>query len=550
MILSLTVAIAVPIPPTPTDNSSSNKKYLNELNRKQEMTDLKQQLSYRAERIAYSLLGLPNRYLSNNHTLRWGEHGKIVMKITGSKAGIWHDFSSGAGGDLFTLVQREKNCDFVQAKNYLKDMVGMPSSYKDKATWLRAIDSDRFYYQAKTREQKEQHVEMAKIQRANSLYDKSDSLKYSMPDNVARKYLIEHRGIETVLTKYQLSNDLSSSVMWNNTSKGYYPALLAFARDAQGQITGGQTIYLNKKTATKADIAVNKRSFGKISGSFVEIQQDNKQKSNIVIIAEGVETALSLQEAGITGKILCSLGVSNIKNYQPRGHERIIIAADNDGQHAQSLTAITKAKEALERQGAIVSMIMPKEYGDFNDVLKTQGAESIRNLLIPEINKLAFGHKNNQVKSIELELSEGAVNSNQLQNFQNAINSLERFATLDNITTALQLYKQQNLEAFSAYSHKACSTAIEHKIAADLQTMQNKFNPNYNLGNVRFCDVIIYDFKGKSHSVPEDYLVAIGKDTQVMQYINPVSTIAKEIQRELQNAVGRQKNQGISVNSI
>ncbi len=46
------------------------------------------------------------------------------MKINGSKAGIWHDFSTGEGGDLFTLVQREKNCDFVEAKKYLQVMVG------------------------------------------------------------------------------------------------------------------------------------------------------------------------------------------------------------------------------------------------------------------------------------------------------------------------------------------------------------------------------------------------------------------------------------------
>ncbi len=541
----------LPTPP-PTYTSSTNKKYLNELNRKQEMTDLKQQLSYRAERVAYSLLGSPNRYLSNNHTLRWGEHGKIVMKITGSKAGIWHDFSNDTGGDLFTLVQREKNCDFVKAKEYLQDMVGMSNYYQNKVTWLRDLDADRFYSQAKTQEQKEKYVELAKIQRANSLYDKSDSLKYSMPNNIARKYLIEHRGIETVLTKYQLSNDLSTSVMWNSTSKGYYPALIAFARNTEGKITGGQTIYLNKETATNADIAVNKCSFGKISGSFVEIQQGDEQKNNITIIAEGVETALSLQEAGIKGKILCSLVVSNIKNYKPGGNERIIIAADNDGQEAPSLKAIHNAKETLERQGTIVAIVMPQNKGDFNDVLKTQGVESIRNLLTPEIEKLALGHKNNQIKSIELELSKVATanNAQTLQNFQNVIKSLERFTTLDNITTALQIYKEQGIADFITYSHKICSTAIEQKIITDLQTMKNKFDPNYNLGGTRFCDIVIHDFKGKNYAVPEDYLRAIGKDKQVMQYINPESPVGQEIKHEMQNVADMQKNCRIAVKSV
>ncbi|WP_342271265.1 hypothetical protein [Candidatus Tisiphia endosymbiont of Parasteatoda lunata] len=57
----------------------------------------------------------------------------------------------------------------------------------------------------------------------------------------------------------------------------------------------------------------------------------------------------------------------------------------------------------------------------------------------------------------------------------------------------------------------------------------------------------INDFRGKSYAVPEDYLVAIGKDKQVMQYINPQSVIGKEIKNELQNAAETQKNQGIIV---
>ncbi len=151
--------------------------------------------------------------------------------------------------------------------------------------------------------------------------------------------------------------------MWDSTSKQYYPALIAFARNDNGAITGGQTIYLDQVTGAKANIEVNKRSFGKISGSFVEIQKgedpQQPQTNNITIIAEGVETALSLQEAGLKGKILCSLGVSNIRNYKPQENECILIAADNDGPEAASLKTINNAKTTLERCGAIVAIAMP-----------------------------------------------------------------------------------------------------------------------------------------------------------------------------------------------
>jgi hypothetical protein len=241
---------------------------------------------------------------------------------------------------------------------------------------------------------------MVKIKRAKELYEKSDSVKYAMPDNVAKKYLSEHRGIKKVLTRYQLSKDLRINIMWDKRSRQYHPALIAFARDKEGNITGGQSIYLNKETGTKADIEVNKRSFGKIRGSFVEISKNAEQKnvqsnkhgnnsvSNITIIAEGVETALSIQESGVKGKILCSLGISNIRNYEPIKGERIIIAADNDGKEAVSVNTVIKAKEELISKGAIVSIIMPQDMGDFNDMLKSKGAESVRKFIGAEVAKL------------------------------------------------------------------------------------------------------------------------------------------------------------------
>ncbi len=339
------------------DIMAKNKIDYNAIN-KQKALELKQKLSFKAEEIGRSLLGNPNKHLSNSQLLRWEKDGKIAMKINGSKAGIWYDFSKGEGGDLFTLVQRKRNCDFVEAKKYLQNMVGVSTNSKYLAVNLAANKNQ----QIKT--QTEQEAEIVKINRAISLYEKSDSIKYVMPNNVAKRYLSEHRGIKEVLTRYQLSFDLRTDMMWDNSSKKYYPAIIAFARNKDGNITGGQSIYLNKDTNNKADIEVNKRSFGRIRGSFVEISKNNEQQnvqsskdgnnsaSNVTIIAEGVETALSIAEAGIKGKILCSLGISNIRNYEPIKGERIIIAADNDGKEAVSVNTVIKAQEELISKGA------------------------------------------------------------------------------------------------------------------------------------------------------------------------------------------------------
>ncbi|KJV77415.1 conjugal transfer TraA domain protein, partial [Rickettsia hoogstraalii str. RCCE3] len=148
---------------------------------KQEALELKQKLSFKAEEIGRNLLGSPNKHLSNSQLLRWEKNGKIAMKIGGSKAGIWYDFSKGEGGDLFTLVQREKNCDFVEAKKYLQNMVGMSTNRGKYLAANLAADKNQ---QIKT--QTEQKAEIAKIKRAIGLYEKSDSVKYVMPNNVQK----------------------------------------------------------------------------------------------------------------------------------------------------------------------------------------------------------------------------------------------------------------------------------------------------------------------------------------------------------------------------
>ncbi len=77
--------------------------------------------------------------------------------------------------------------------------------------------------------------------------------------------------------------------------------------------------------------------------------------------------------------------------------------------------------------------------------------------------------------------------------------------------------------------------------------MHNKFDPNYNLGNIKFCDILVRDFKGQSHATAEDYLSAIGRDKQVMQYISPSSEIGKAIRSGIKQTSKIKINQGIRV---
>jgi phage/plasmid primase-like uncharacterized protein len=111
-----------------------------------------------------------------------------------------------------------------------------------------------------------------------------------------------------------------------------------------------------------------------------------KSHKTITIIAEGLETALSVKQAlgehsekkGITNEvqILCSLGISNIKNYRAGKGEKIIIAADNDGEDSITGKTTLNAKVLLEEKGAFVEVVKPDKQGDFNDLLKAGDSQA------------------------------------------------------------------------------------------------------------------------------------------------------------------------------
>lgn len=370
-----------------------------------EREHLKAEARFRAEEIARDVLGDPNTKLSNSKTLRFGDNGKIAVRISGSRMGQWYDFSSNKGGDIFGLIQDHRHCDFRGAADYVKSKLGISSSDYDKGNHLRLVEnhrsSDRAAKYLKEQEKAEKESKL-KLEQVNKLYARSKGVG---DKSVAHRYLSEVRNITCDLSKdiktagiaqlIPLTSDKVSEKAENK--RKYLPALLAFARDKRGNITGGQQILLDKNTGGKADIDIPKKSFGRIAGSFVDVgainiqqstisQTVSDQSSPITIIAEGLETALSVKQAlanqslssnSVLGSsqinILCSLGISNIRNYHPELEEKIIIAADNDGDKNSTSKTIENAVATLIDKGAFVEIAKPEDLGDFNDILCKSG---------------------------------------------------------------------------------------------------------------------------------------------------------------------------------
>jgi len=348
-----------------------------------EAEELKAHLKFKSEIVARDLLGEPNKRLSNGRELRYGEHGKIVVRISGDKAGMWHDFSESKGGDLFSLVTHVRGGEFKEAAEYLRGVVGMKST-----TSLRLVHdhNSRDQYASHQKVKRlEERIEKQKIKATSDLLVRAKEINHK---NVAYRYLREQRNISC-----ELGGDIKTTGIYEREAGKSFPALIAFARDEHGNVTGGQRLLLDSKTYGKAKVDVPKKSFGHISGSFVEVAKP--EKPNIIIIAEGLETALSVKQALSEHsqetdeiknvRILCSLGVSNIKNYAPKKGEKIIIAADNDGPDSITGKTVLNAKVLLEEKGAFVEVVKPDRKGDFNDLLKAEESKLINSLFTPAI---------------------------------------------------------------------------------------------------------------------------------------------------------------------
>jgi hypothetical protein len=385
---------------------------------------LRSEVKYKSEAIARDLLGEPNKSLSNARTLRFGEHGRVAVGISGERMGSWYDFAREKGGDMFSLVQDKQGCDFKGAAEYLRGSVGMGAANNSHLQLVidhRNKDLTQKHIEAKAREER---INKARAQQVEKLYARCKDIGNK---SVAYKYLTLSRGIDASIG---IGEDIKTAGIYvskevageSNDSKGgkYLPAIVAFARDSQGKITGGQQILLNKSSGTKADIAIPKKSFGRIAGSFVDVghvnsggktslrdigdwgaskqpndfRLDIQEKEEITIIAEGLETALSVKQ-GLREhngkkdaiKTLCSLGIGNIRNYPAAPEERIIIAADNDGLNAFTNKTIENARISLEEKGAYVEIVRPAKSGDFNDILKSDGALAISEAFEPAITK-------------------------------------------------------------------------------------------------------------------------------------------------------------------
>ena len=327
----------------------------------QDIQSLCRKLEYQAEQVAIKLLGKPKARAG--HTLKFGSNqGSLHVEIAGERQGLWYDFQEGKGGHLFNLIQEKCQGNIAKTIETAHQLVGGDVLYQsgpEKSATTSVVQKN-----CSASNERQQ----LRIQHARKLFTESQPIRGTLGE----RYLSQHRGITQILSK-DLRFHPAVKPHW--FSKKTYPAVVLGARNQQGDIQAAQCIFLNDKTAQKAqiceDLKNSKLSYGMVKGAALSLGNP----LGPVIVAEGPETGLSVAMARPDACVKVSLSLSNMSNVPlGLGTQHVLIAADNDGDKQGSKIALDKVVSAWKKQGVAVDVIKPQEaHADFNDVLQRQG---------------------------------------------------------------------------------------------------------------------------------------------------------------------------------
>ena len=322
--------------------------------RKIDFEKIKSQLAANIETIA-------SRYLPNGK--RVGKHwctgdifdkqpgadgGSLKLDLDGEHAGKWQDFATGEIGDLLDLIQRREQIEPAAAIEFC-ELQG----------WLSApLKSGP----AQTSQSKEVEASRAKAQ---LLWANSQPL-----DGTVGETYLQTRG---------LTPSYGPHLRFHAKGTSGHPSLVAaFVMPETGEITAVQTTALMADGSGKAGIKPPRRTIGSPEGAGIVVQAN--PTATKIVMAEGVETALSLRAAAPDAEIVAYGPKNNLVNasIDPR-FTHVLIAADQDAPKE-----VEKLADKLRCTGKQVRVIFPatadanvrKGY-DFNDLLREKGAEAV-----------------------------------------------------------------------------------------------------------------------------------------------------------------------------
>ena len=261
--------------------------------------------------------------------------------------GRWQDAATGEGGDLLGLLRRQfGDAAFAEARAFV-DRCGSVVSCPGGRRGARATDT------------------------ARRMWDMCRPLEGTRADAYLRARRITPGPVPALRFHPALFYRDGSD------SQGFrkLPAMVARATNHRGDFVGVHRTYLDPDCPAKAPVATPRKSLGAIGGAAVYLGE----RQSILLVAEGIETALSLRSARPGLFAAAALSAGSLAGFTPpTGVTGLVIARDRD--HAGSHAA-ERLRARCERGGIEVLVIAPRCGSDFNDELRPYGPDGMARLV-------------------------------------------------------------------------------------------------------------------------------------------------------------------------
>ncbi len=344
------------------------------------LQDIEAGLNNNAAHIATTLLGEP--VSQDKNQLRFGSNkGSLIVTVEGDNKGKWYDHQKGVGGKLINLIMHEKQYGFKEALDYAGEFL----SLQPEPFMKQKIDTSDMKGLTE--------AQLKTLGYARYLADSSKPVKGTL----AETYLKEHRGIDMA---FESENIRFLKSVNEPDSQQNHPGLLLVGRTKEGAVSGVQVVYLDE-SGKKLACGTPKRSYGLIKGAGVPIQEGG----NIIAVAEGAETALSIAKAYPEMTVFASLGsITNVSaiDFNAKGNT-VLICSDNDINNPDTEEKVRVSANEFQQKGFNVLITKPQEGAkDFNDVLMERGVAGVQ----AELKQLKVFDQEKFSKTVEETISE------------------------------------------------------------------------------------------------------------------------------------------------
>jgi hypothetical protein len=304
-----------------------------------------------------------------------GEAGRsLSICLSGTRAGIWADFSGDMRGDALDLVAAvlyggDKRSAIAWALRWL----GWSSDAAPQTRRLSPRPIDTSGTASAEDEDRKRWARKIWLAAAPAL-----------KGTPAAEYLLG-RGVDLGRLGRQPRALRFHPALYNGESRREWPALVAAICDDTGEHVATHRTWLARQDGVwgKAPLRDARKSIGTVSGGSIRLWRGASGKSlanalagEAAAIAEGIETALSVAIACPEMRVLCCVSLANMANLAlPPAITRIYLCADNDPNNDQAARAVRRAAMRYQAQDRLVHIAMPATPGaDWNDVLQGEGA--------------------------------------------------------------------------------------------------------------------------------------------------------------------------------